>query len=186
MKRWIIAAVAALTMGATSAYATDPYIGIGVGGFNIDTGVQKKMAAGEYLMVGDNFSQYMGGEVRIGTSGRTNDDKLGLPQAKIDYFVAAYAKPKYDVNENFMVYGLLGVAMVRSSYSVPGALLQKKTRTGIAYGLGVDYRYNDAFSFGGEWSHMLTKPKNTAASIGTNFKGASSSVYTATLRYHFF
>jgi len=187
MKRWIIAALAAVTMGATAAQASDPYVGIGVGGFNIDNGVNKKMAAGEFLQVGDDFSEYLGGEIRIGTSGRTNDDQIGQPQTKIDYFVAAYAKPKYAMTEQFTAYALLGVASVRSSFVAPGSLLQKKTRTGIAYGLGVDYRFNEAISFGAEWSHMLTKPKNvTAATINTNFQGVSSSVYTANLKYHFF
>ncbi|HXH71313.1 MAG TPA: porin family protein [Mariprofundaceae bacterium] len=186
MKRWIIAALAAATLGATAAQASDPYVGIGVGGFNIDNGVSKKMAAGAYLQVGDDFSQYLGGEVRIGASDRTGQAFPLQAQTRIDYFAAAYLKPRYELNEQYTVYGLLGVATVRASYAAPGTLQQKKTRNGFAYGLGIDYRYNENVSFGAEWSHMLTKPSITPAAIGTNFQGVSSSVYTASLKYHFF
>lgn len=186
MKRWIIAALAAATLGATVAQASDPYVGIGVGGFNIDNGVSKKMAAGAYLQVGDDFSPYLGGEVRIGASDRTSEAFPLLARTKIDYFVAAYLKPRYELNEQFTAYGLLGLATVRASYVAPGAVQQKKTRNGLAYGLGIDYRYNENVSFGAEWSHMLTKPGATAATINTNFQGVSSSVYSASLKYHFF
>lgn len=182
MKRWFIAAAAGvLALGISApAYANDPYVGLGVGVFNIDTGAAKKTAFGSYLQVGDDFSQYIGGELRIGTSARNNQ------HAKVDWFGAAFLKPRYEFNDQLMGYALIGVATVRGSYAAPGGLNQKKTRSGIGYGLGLQYRASENLSLGGEWSHLLSKPKATAATINTSFQGVSTSIFTATVKYHFY
>jgi len=187
MKKILTAAAATSLMLACAgaAQASEPYVGIGVGAFNLGSGVTKKAVAGGYLQVGDDFSQYVGAELRIGTTGKTGEELTLQPRMGIDYYAAAYVKPKYEFNDKWMGYALLGIATVRSSYSELGIARQKKTRTGYAYGLGVQYRLADQYSLGLEYSHMLSKPKTNAVAIKTNFQGLEASSLSINAKYHF-
>jgi len=175
-----------LLFAATNAQASDPYIGISGGVFNLGSGVSKKTVSGGFVQAGDDFSEFLGAEIRLGASGKTGEEGTTQPKTGIDYFAAAFIKPKYDFNDQWMGYALLGVATLRASYSQVGFAKQTKTRTGYAYGLGVQYRFADNYAFGAEYSHMLGKPKTDAVSIKTNFKGLESSVFTLGLKYYFY
>jgi len=186
MKHWIKAAFIVLIMAApTSALAAgEHYIGVGLGALNLGNGVNKKLAFGGYLQIGHHFSEYFGAEVRLGaTTSNTADSPLSGKQ-RMD-FVAHYLKPQYPFTEALTGYALIGFAVVHSTYQAPGQAKQSKNRIGYAYGLGLDYQLNDDYSAGIEWSHMLGKPKNTSATIATDFKGLEASAFTAAVRYHF-
>ncbi len=185
-KHMLAAACCACLLSAQSAMAMDPYVGVGVGAFNIGTGVTKKAVTGGYLQVGDDFSEHLGGELRIGTSGQTGEEFTLQPRVKVDYFMAAFLKGRYDLAPNWNLYGLLGIATVKGSYSQGAQPKQSKTRTGYAYGLGVQYRFADQFAIGAEISHMLSKPKTDAVAIRTNFKGVESSVFSINAKYYLY
>jgi len=187
VKKTIKIAVAAslmLTFGGV-AQASEPYVGLGLGAFNLGSGVTKKATTGAYLQLGDDFSENFGGEIRIGKTGTTGEELTLQPRMGIDYFAAAYLKPRYEFDERWMAYALLGVATVRSSYSEPGLVKQTKTRTGYSYGLGAQYRVMDDYSIGLEYSHMLSKPKTNAIAIKTNFQGLEASSLSLNAQYHF-
>jgi len=188
MNRTIKSSLALCMMLAfgTAAHASDPYIGAGFGAFNLGTGINKKAVAGGYIQVGDDFSEFIGAEVRIGASGKTGEELTTQARTGIDYFAAAFIKPKYDINDQWMAYGLVGVATLNASYSQGAFPKQKKTRTGYAYGAGIQYRIADQYSIGAEWSHMLSKPKASTATINTNFKGLESSVFTLSAKYYIY
>jgi len=187
MKRIVKMAGASCMMFACAsvAQASDPYVGAALGAFNLGTGVTKKAVTGGYLQVGDDFSEYFGAEVRLGASGKTGEELTLQPRAGIDYFAAVFLKPKYNIDENWMAYGLIGAATLKASYSQGGSPKQKKTRTGYAYGAGVQYRFAENYAVGAEYSHMLSKPKANAATINTNFKGLESSVFALSAKYYF-
>jgi len=176
---------ALLLLGANTSLAADPYVGASLGAFNVGTGVGKKMVTGGFIKLGDNFSEYLGGEVRIGASGSTGEELPPQASSKIDWFAAAFVKPHYAFNDEWTGYALLGIATVKASHTEPGFVKQTKTRTGYAYGVGVEYKFADQIGLNGEWSHMLSKPKATAASIQTNFQGVEASVFTLGATYHF-
>ncbi len=187
MKKHLSAVIMVMALGySTQAYAVDPYVGVGFGAFNIGTGVTKKAVSGGYIQLGDDFSENIGGEVRIGTSGSTGEEFTLQSRAKIDYFAAAFVKPKFQINDAWMGYGLLGIATLKGSYSEVGLAKQTKTRTGYAYGAGVQYRFAGQFAVGAEYSHMLSKPKTNATAIRTNFKGLESSVFTINAKYYLY
>ncbi len=182
----LVAAFCAIFAFSSAAQASDPYVGTGFGAFNLGTGVSKKAVAGGYLQIGDDFSEYLGAELRIGASGKTGEELTLQPKTGIDYFAAAFLKPKYNFNDDWMVYGLIGVATLKASYSKATFAKQKKTRTGYAYGLGLQYRLAENYALGAEYSHMLSKPKSTAATINTNFKGLETSIFTLSAKYYFY
>jgi len=181
----IAAATSMMLAFAFTAQASEPYVGLGIGAFNLGSGVTKKAVAGGYLQLGDDFSEYLGAEVRIGTTGKTGEELTLQPRMKIEYYGAAFLKPKYQFDDQWMGYALLGIATVRSSYSETGLAVQKKTRTGYAYGLGLQYRVADSYSLGLEYSHMLSKPKTNATAIRTSFQGLEASSLSLSAKYHF-
>jgi opacity protein-like surface antigen len=187
MKKYLSAVIMVMALGySTQAYAMDPYVGVGFGAFNIGTGVTKKTVSGGYIQLGDDFSENIGGEIRIGTSGSTGEELTLQSRAKVDYFAAVFLKPKYQINDAWMAYGLLGIATLKGSYSEVGLAKQTKTRTGYAYGAGVQYRFADQFAVGAELSHMLSKPKTNATAIRTNFNGLESSMFTINAKYYLY
>lgn len=169
-----------------NAFASDPYVGASLGAFNVGTGVSKKAVAGGFVQLGDDFSENLGGEVRFGMSGSSKQGGAAQAKARIDYFAAAFVKPKIDFDEQWMGYALLGIATLKSSYTETGLASQSKTRTGYAYGLGVQYRIADNYALGAEYMHMLSKPKTSAAAIRTGFAGVESSVFTLGMKYYLY
>jgi len=188
MNRTIKMAGAVCMMFAFSgiAQASDPYVGLGFGAFNLGTGASKNTVTGGYLQLGDDFSDNLGAELRVGASGKTGEELTLQPRIGIDYFAAALLKPKYNINDNWMIYGLIGVATLKASYSQGAFPKQTKTRTGYAYGLGAQYRMSENYAIGAELYHMLSKPKATAATINTNFKGLESSSFSLSAKYYFY
>lgn len=176
-------------MGLTfsgDAFASDPYVGGNIGAFNVGTGVAKKAVTGGFVQIGDDFSECLGGELRIGTSGNSKQGGAGQAKARIDYFAAALLKPKIAFDDNWTGYALLGIATLKSSYTETALARQSKTRTGYAYGLGVQYRTSGNYAFGFDYMHMLSKPKTDATAIRTNFPGVESSVFTLSMKYYFY
>jgi len=182
----IAAAAGMMVAFVDAAHATDPYVGAGFGAFNLGTGVSKQAVGGGYLQIGDDFSEYLGGEIRIGASGKSGEELTLQPRTGIDFFAAAFLKPQYHFDENWMVYGLIGAATLRASYSKGAFPKQSKSRTGYAYGAGLQYRFAENYAIGAEYSHMLSKPKTSATTINTNFKGVESSVFTLSAKYYLF
>ncbi len=187
MKKSFLAAAGCLSMlCAMPAWADGPYVGVGVGAFNIGTGVTKKTVTGGYLQAGHDFTENVGAEIRFGSSGQTGEEFTTQARAKVDYFAAAFIKPKYDFAPGWTAYGLLGLATIKGSYAELALPKQTKTRTGYAYGAGVRYHIADQFAIGAEISHMLSKPKTDAVSIRTNFKGLESSVFSISAQYYLY
>ncbi len=187
MKKTTLKLAAFLAAGlafAGQAQANDPYIGIGAGFYNLGDGVNKKAVGGGYLQIGDNFAEHLGGEFRIGTTGRTGEEFTLQPRKKIDWYAAAFLKPTMQFDDQWMGYALLGIATVRGSYSKGGSPKRTKTRTGYAYGLGVQYRFNENYSVNVEFSHMLSKPKT--ANPATNFQGLEASSLGLSIQYHLY
>lgn len=188
MKRtWISMIAIGLAGGlaiSQSADASEPYVGVGLGSFVLNDGLNRQDTLGGYLQLGDDFSPYVGAELRLGASTKTKEEAVPVarPASKVDWFSAFYLKPKYEFAENWMGYGLIGVGVMRASYYPIGLAKQTKTRAGLGYGLGLQYRLDDQYSLGAEWSHLLSKPKNATA---TQFQGVGVSMYTLSAKYHF-
>jgi len=187
MKNTLKVALATSLMVAfsCSAQASDSYVGLGLGAFNIGNGVTKKATTGGYLQLGNTFMENLGAEVRIGATGTTGEELTLQPRMKIKSFVAAYLKPQYQINDQFTAYGLLGIAQISGSNTEAALPKPNKSRTGFSYGLGMQYNISNEYSVGGELAQMLSKPKTTAAAVKTNFKGLQSGVYTINAQYHF-
>jgi opacity protein-like surface antigen len=165
------------TMMVPAAHAQQPYIGLGVGGFSLDSGGNSNTALGAYLQAGEDFMPYLGGELRLGTT-----DSAG--NAKMNWFFGAYARPKYDVTADLTLYGLLGLTVARTSYiSATTFRSQGKTQTDFSYGLGADYWAANQYTVGAEW--MRYQSQADTATKNTSFSGLNIDGFVIDAKYHF-
>jgi len=177
--------LAALVAAASPAWAAgDHYVGAGMGGFSVGNGIQTKTAAGGYLQLGHNFSDWLGAEIRLGATGSANVDQPRIARQRFEY-VAHFLKPYVRVSSDLNIYGLVGFAVSHSSYQPSGGVKVTKNRFSYAYGLGAAYRLGSDYSATVDLWHMNGKPGNTPATIGSGFKGLEATAVTAGIRYNF-
>ncbi|HXH71485.1 MAG TPA: outer membrane beta-barrel protein [Mariprofundaceae bacterium] len=196
---------------ALPAQAADywhPYVGAGVGDFIIDAGPGSKAAFGGYGMVGNDFNDNVGVEVRFGTTGKTGGTLIvpvGFSQpdtvgpvtlttptpakVSIDWFVAYLLKLQYPFTNGFRVYGVIGATTMKSRFTfaspVPPftyAPTAHATTTTFSYGGGFDYGLNDQWRVGVDATVYSNKATTTP---NANFSGLDVWGITATARYGF-
>jgi len=188
MRTWIktITALITLTLASPAFAAGDHYVGGGLGAFSLSNGVNHDTVFGGYVILGHHFNEYFSAEIRLGGTASSGDGDAIAPQPKqrMD-FVAHYIKPQVALTEELTAYALGGFAVVHGSYQAPAKARQSKNRISYAYGAGLNYQVTDDYSIDAEFTHMLSKPGNSAATIGTNYKGLEANSYTAAVKYHF-
>ncbi len=189
MKKLFIIAAALIAMQSSSAAAADikPYAGAGLGMFELDPGQNKKAVIGGFVFAGANLHDYFAVETRLGTTGKRSREELGplTETFKVNWFLSLLAKPKIAIAENFEVYGLIGATSMNTSFTpVNKTTKQSKTKTGLTFGLGGAYHFNEQLSVGAEWvryaSNADAATKNTTA-----YKGMDVNGFTTTFSYQF-
>lgn len=189
MKKLMAIAAALLAMQAGSANATEikPFVGVGVGVFELDPGQNKQTTIGGYGVVGAKLHQYFSAEFRAGLTGPHEREEVGplTETFKVDWFVSLLAKPQIEVVENVELYGLLGATSISTSITPLNSVVQTTvTNTALTFGLGGSYQLNDKLRFGAEWVRYSTKA-DVATKNTVNFKGLDVNGFTATVAYNF-
>jgi len=133
-----------------------PYVGIGVGGFSMDFGLDSKTAFGGYVQVGADYGDYIGGELRVGgTSNATSNVILpvvGIVNYKfrVDYFISYLGKIRLPINKGLELYALFGGTSMKTRLSV-NATSHTSSNTGFSFGGGINYNTGEQLSLGFEW-----------------------------------
>ncbi len=196
MKRLITVMALWLAMvGIAQAQDFRSYAGIGLGAFGLEESEpgfsQKSTVFGGYIKVGADFNDYLGAELRFGTTGSGSQTNaagtLGVPlsfttklQAK--YIISYLAKPQYPITPDFRIYGLLGgtTAKLEATASVLGfSSSVSATKTGFSYGIGGELSLDDNLSIGAEWAQYWKD-----VTVGPNAKARLWSA-VGTLNYAF-
>ncbi|MEJ8839797.1 porin family protein [Ramlibacter sp. AN1133] len=161
MKRIAIAAAAALLMLGTAqaqqarSNASPLYGELGYSFLQVKESSTGFDATPQALrgIIGYNFHPYFAAEgmLAIGTS---SDSDLGV-DAKVKHAFGIFVKPKYDFN-NFEVFGRLGWARTKATFSVPG-FSASGSDSDFAYGVGVNYNFNPKMYVGADWMQLLDK-----------------------------
>jgi opacity protein-like surface antigen len=180
MKKILVLIAGILMAGTTmvpAAQAQQPYVGLGVGLFSLDPGGNSNTALGTYLQAGADFMPYLGAEVRLGTT-------TSAGNAKMNWFLGAYAKPKFDLTGDLTLYGLLGLTEARTSYtSATTFRSQSKTQADLSYGLGIDYWASAQYTVALEWVRYQNQADT--ATKNTSFSGLNVDSFVLDAKYHF-
>ncbi|MDQ6965906.1 MAG: outer membrane beta-barrel protein [Mariprofundaceae bacterium] len=176
----LLAVAAILFVCITPARAGDHYAGLGIGAFQMDGGTGSKTSAGAYIQLGHEFMDYLSAEVRIGTasSATKNNEKMQL-----DWLVAHFIRPYYDISGDFSVYGLAGFTVNHSTLQIGAGSKLKKTNVSLSFGAGVQADIGNNLAVGAEWVSYAREAD--ASRRTTSFQGLNVSSLTATLKYAF-
>lgn len=112
-----------------------------------------------------------------------NSTGAGSVTSKVRNVVALRFKAGREVNEDMLVYGIVGIAHGRFSYDLnatvnpPGASVgsEKYSHSGFVVGLGAERRLSDRLSLTGEWEY---------AEFGKTDLEIDDTVTRATPKYH--
>ncbi len=156
-----------------------PYVGGGIGGFGLElknaTVNQKETVFGGYGKIGVDIGDYLGAELRFGSTGSGTTGNIKLSDS---YFLSYLGKVQFPVTPDFRVFGMIGGTTARFKKTVSG-VEAAYTETGLSYGGGAEYYVQDVLSVGGEWTQYWTNV-NILPTDEVKIWGA-----TATLSYHF-
>jgi len=169
-------------MGAWNAYAIDEFeAGGGVGVVDLGNGDSTWIAyvAGELPLeigLGDaGIDTSIVG--RLGTTG-TASQQLATPLGTItidqtlDYFVSGLFKGGYKVSSEFSAYAMLGFSFGSASVTVSNPLYPvtgSGTDTSFSWGLGVDYRLDDQWKVGVDYTAYWSDVTAFAANVMYQF-----------------
>jgi len=162
-----------------------PYAGVGIGAFGLElkdnTGLSmKKTVFGGYGKFGADIGDYLGAELRIGSSSSGTKGNVKLSDS---YFISYLAKFQFPVTVDFKPYAMLGGTTAKFKKTV-GGVESSKSKTGFSYGFGADYYIQDNLSLGGEWMQYWSNVKLGTLGTTTGNKAKLWSA-TATMSYHF-
>lgn len=150
----------AADMGGLGGFGFKPYIGVGVGVYDLRfSGLgynQSDNLTGGMVRVGADFNDYLGVELRYGTTERKMKPlyniggfNYGFSQKAI-YLFSYLVKLQYPITQDFHAYGLLGGTTGRTSF-MGATEYAGKVATGLSYGAGFDYNVDDFMSVGLEY-----------------------------------
>lgn len=178
-KIWLAISVVAF-MGASTAQAEEfrPYAGAGIGAYGMKIaagGTGNQTAFGGFGLLGVDYGDYLGFELRLGTSSNASFTAGGLSQEiGLDYVFSYLAKAQFPVNESFRIYGLLGgttgsaTATIKTPgwiYTASGTNTIKNSETSLSIGGGIEFQVQDQLSIGAEYMSYFKDVYGYAATI---------------------
>jgi len=186
-----VAGVYAQNFGGDNDFDIRPYAGVGIGAFGLefkdDTGSVKKTVFGGYGKVGVDIGDYLGAELRFGST--ASGSKLSPLDPTItvtmsdDYFLTYLGKLQYPVTPDLHLYTMLGATTAKIKLTNSIGFNQSQTKTGFSYGFGTNYYVQNTLSVGAEWMQYWSNVKLSNA-FGPN---AKEKIWGAvvTVAYHF-
>ena len=187
---WVLLATLLWPAAHASAAELQSYLGIGLGVFGLEHSEpglkQKNNVFGGFLNGGVDFNDYLGIQLRVGTTdkgkGGFSVGTLGLPATftrsqRADYFASYLVRLRYAVSPDMRLYALAGATTAKVSVSFAPAVATSNTvtKTGFSYGAGFNADINDRWIGGLEWVQYWTGVK-PGANQKMNIWGAVASV----------
>jgi len=132
-----------------------PYIGGGLGSFNLSTGSDSDTVFGGYGVIGADLHRYLGIEARFGSA--SDGAAKGFSRLSMDWFVSYLAKFQLPATEYLRFYAVVGGTTMRSSLTRTSGVEVADTKTDFTAGGGLDYRVLDNLLIAGEWTQYVNK-----------------------------
>jgi len=166
-KRVLIGSLLTIAIASSSAFAGDlgVYAGgnIGIGKPNVNTpnGEDKNSSAVGGVVLGYKFNKYLGVEGEYTGIGKVTDKVSGTVKGDAASIAAIGFLP---LNDEFNLYGKLGVATIKTKVSSSLAPMNDDTRTSVTYGLGGEYNVNKNIGIRLGWDHYSAAVKDVTSS----------------------
>jgi OOP family OmpA-OmpF porin len=173
-KAILLSSLLALASISSTAFAGDEgfyaggNVGVGKPIVNTPNGEDKKSSAVGGIVLGYKFSKYLAVEGEYTGIGKVTDKASGTVKGDAASIAAIGFIP---LNEEFNLYGKLGVAATKTRVSSSLAPMNDDTRTAVTYGLGGEYNLNKNIGIRLGWDHYSASVKdltNSKANFGAN------------------
>ena len=146
--------VAVLMLSTVPVKAIDWYAGVGAGSFSFDVSIPavpitgSGSAGGGFIILGGDFNEYIGAELRLGGTGDALLSTLGTNYS-FAAFASIFLKPQFNfaTPSGPRIYGLLGV----TNGNIQTTLGLDQTESGLSYGAGIEYELVPQWWIGGEF-----------------------------------
>jgi OmpA-OmpF porin, OOP family len=153
-------------------------LGIGKPDINTTNGEDKSSSAVGGVLLGYKFNKYVGVEGQYTGIGKVTDKISGTAKGDAASLTAIGFLP---LNDEFNLYGKLGLAYTKTTVSSSLAPMNDATRTAITYGLGGEYNFNKNVGMRLGWDHY-----NAAVDmIGSNKNNVNANVVSVGAVYNF-
>jgi len=167
VKRVFIMLFFVVSVSSAQAFEIKPYMGIGLGSFNLEylePGLDHSGTTwGVFVKGGADFNRFVGAELRLGRTGERSTSfgagtigsatPFGIT-TQVDYFFSYLGKPHFSFNDRINIYGLAGGTAARFRIKPSGtglSLTSKALKTAFSYGLGAQYKFAPRGVIGVEW-----------------------------------
>jgi len=176
MKKIIKASMLAAVLLLIPAHASaedmyfDPYVGVGLGMFSLNTGSSSDWVTGGFAQLGAEINPYLSPQLRLGGAGQTGATS-GYSRAALDWFASYLLRVQVPATDVFMVYGLVGGTTMRTSLTPTGGSKLSDTSTKFSFGGGIEYNASKHLDIGAEWVRYGRGYKS-ASNRGLNVNGA--------------
>lgn len=172
-------------MGDISNFGIHPYIGVGVGVYDLSfkgSGLaMSNNVAGGFVKLGADFNEYLGAELRVGATDRGKRNfPAGYYEQRARYLFSYLAKLQLPVTQQFRIYGLVGGTTGNLSFLTGTGQLAGKVATGVSFGGGFDYQVDDFTRVGLEYMRYWNGVDVNKAGSASATENADS--YVATLQ----
>jgi len=159
--------------GPAQAQDIHPYAGAGLGVvmFDLGPGIGTKNAFGGFGQFGIDYGDFIGAELRVGSTSNVSFTYLGLNgRAGIDYFFSYLAKLQLPVSEQLRIYGLAGGTTAKASVtiSIPGSIFSasaSSTSSELSFGGGMDVKIQDQWHAGVEYMRYANDTRGISANL---------------------
>jgi len=153
-------------------------LGIGKPNINTTNGLDKSSSAVGGIFLGYKVNKNIGVEAQYTGIGKVTDRINGTAKADAASLAVIGFLP---LNDEFNLYGKLGIAATKTTVSTSLAPMNDATRVGITYGLGGEYNFNKSIGMRLGWDHY-----NAAVDItGGNKNNANANVISVGALYNF-
>lgn len=184
IKGMLFSTLLALASVSGTAFAEDTgayaglNLGIGKPDINTPNGEDKQSSAVGGIVLGYKFNPYLAVEGQYTGIGKVTDNVSGSAKGDAASLAVLGILP---LNENFSLYGKLGVAATKTTVSSSLSPMNDATRTGVTYGLGAKYNLNKSIGLRVGWDHYNASIEDAA----NHEKNVNANVATIGAVYHF-
>jgi OmpA-OmpF porin, OOP family len=152
-------------------------LGIGKPDINTTNGTSKSSSAVGGAILGYKLNKYVGVEGQYTGVGKVTDKVNGTAKGDAASLTAIGFLP---LNDEFNLYGKLGVAHTKTTVSSNLTPMNDATRTAITYGIGSEYNFNKNIGMRLGWDHY-----NAAIDRSNSSKNFNANVVSVGAVYNF-
>jgi len=168
IKAWMFTVILGFGMSTAQAVDLKPYLGLGVVDYQLDlpSGLGAANSTGYFVQGGIDFNDYVGAELRVGTS-KTATKAIGASTFKFNNISSAFAKLQTPDKNFFKLYGLLGGTFSNSTQSL-GAISLTQTKSSASYGGGIGMS-DQGFTLSAEWIRYYADVSGISGTLQYSF-----------------